>query len=130
MARKILISSHVSASMKDFYESEAELIYGLVLGHFDNKDVMVVHLARTPLEGSEDEESDDSKVIKKLKDIDESWFAEHVTQVQNMLPGGIEIQGMFVVTSKDNPFNNKNKIMACLDKVKKLSIPIACLCSI
>ena len=121
MARKILISSHVSALMKDFYESEAELIYGLVLGHFDNKDVMVVHLARTPHEGSEDEESDDSKVIKKLKDIDESWFAEHVTQVQNMLPGGIEIQGMFVVTSKDNPFNNKNKIMACLDKVKKLS---------
>ena len=65
MARKILISSHVSALMKDFYESEAELIYGLVLGHFDNKDVMVVHLARTPHEGSEDEESDDSKVIKK-----------------------------------------------------------------
>ena len=106
MARKILISSHVSTLMKDFYESEAELIYGLVLGHFDNKDVMVVHLARTPHEGSEDEESNDSKVIKKLKDIDESWFAEHVTQVQNMLPGGIEIQGMFVVTSKDNPFNN------------------------
>merc|ERR1711860_484602 len=38
-----------------------------------------------------------------------------------MLPGGIDIQGMFVVTSKDNPFNNKNKIMACLDKVKKSS---------
>ena len=120
MARKVLLSSHVSALMKDFYESEAEFIYGLVLGHFDSKDVMVVHLARTPIEGSEDEESD-SKLIKKLKDIDESWFAEHVNQVQNMLPGGIDIQGMFVVTSKDNPFNNKNKIMACLDKVKKSS---------
>ena len=121
MARKVLVSSHVSALMKDFYESEA-LVYGLVLGHFDSKDVMVVHLARTPIEGSEeDEESDDSKLIKKLKDIDESWFAEHVKQVENMLPGGIDIQGMFVVTSKDNPFNNKNKIMACLDKVKKSS---------
>ena len=57
MARKVLLSSHISALMKDFYQSEAELIYGLVLGHFDGKDVMVVHLARTPLEEGKEEEA-------------------------------------------------------------------------
>ena len=118
MARKVLLSSHISALMKDFYQSEAELIYGLVLGHFDGKDVMVVHLARTPLEeGKEEEDS----VPKKMKDIDESWFAEHVNHVLNMLPGGIDIQGMFVVSSQESPFLQKTKIMACLDKVKKSS---------
>ena len=88
MARKVLLSSHVSALMKDFYESEAEFIYGLVLGHFDSKDVMVVHLARTPIEGSEDEESVGSRdlydvYVCALKQTMLDGFARNLSFVTN-----------------------------------------------
>ena len=104
----------MSKLMQHFYESEEVLSYGLILGHFDGKDVMVVHLARTPNEEGEIEENQ----VAKINDIDEVWLAEHIKQVQNMLPGGMNIQGMFVA-SKENPFSCKNKIIACLNKIDK-----------
>jgi len=112
--KRILVSGHISSQIEAWQESDI-FSYGLVLGHFGGKELMVVHLARTPPEESEAE----GKEPKSLSEIDPGWVGEHVKQVRAMLPGGMDVQGLFFVTEEDI-FQNKNeaKVTECLKKLK------------
>ena len=116
-SKRILVSGHITSQIEAWQENSDTFYYGLVLGHFGGKEIMVVHLARTPLEESED--NAEAKEPKKLSDIDPGWLMEHVKQVQAMLPGGIDVQGLFFVTEED-VFKQKNelKVIDCLQKLK------------
>ncbi|XP_071858312.1 protein odr-4 homolog isoform X2 [Bombus fervidus] len=46
--------------------------------------------------------------IKAVKDIPESWIADHAKHVIRMLPGGIHVLGIFIVGPKDILHNNNN----------------------
>ena len=114
--KRILVSGHISSQIEAWQESDI-FCYGLVLGHFGGKELMVVHLARTPPEESEAES--EAKEPKSLSEIDPGWGGEHVKQVRAMLPGGMDVQGLFFVTEEDI-FQNKNeaKVTGCLKKLK------------
>ena len=66
-SKRILVSSHITSQIEAWQENDA-FIYGLVLGHFGGKEVMIVHLARTPPEESENEGTKSKRVmnIKKI----------------------------------------------------------------
>ena len=116
-SKRILVSGRITSQIEAWQENSDTFYYGLVLGHFGGKEVMVVHLARTPLEESEDDS--EAKEPKKLSDIDPGWLMEHVKQVRAMLPGGMDVQGLFFVT-EENVFQQKNelKVIDCLQKLK------------
>ena len=125
-SKKILVSGHITSQIKAWQENSDTFYYGLVLGHFGGKELMVVHLARTPLEEIED--NDEAKEPKKLSDIDPGWLMEHVKQVRAMLPGGMDVQGLFFVT-EEVVFQQKNesKVIDCLQKLKvsmKMTEPV------
>ena len=55
MAKTFRASPHVGSQIEDFQEKEA-FAYGLILGQFSSqeKEYLIVHLARTPIEEQED----------------------------------------------------------------------------
>ena len=97
MAKRVFVNPHVSSQIKTFQEEE-NFAYGLVLGHFNGRDLMVIHLARTPLE--EDEPKEEEAGLKSFTEVDPDWLLEHVKQVRAMLPGGMDVQGLFVSGSR------------------------------
>jgi hypothetical protein len=116
-SKRILVSGHITSQIEAWQENSDTFNYGLVLGHFGGKELMIVHLARSPLEESEDDA--EAKEPKKLSDIDPGWLMEHVKQVRAMLPGGMDVQGLFFVT-KESVFQPKNesKVIDCLQQLK------------
>ncbi|XP_043271626.1 protein odr-4 homolog isoform X2 [Venturia canescens] len=82
----------------------------------------VVHLARTPPPATKDviEESlvtktdvphtkTDRKYIKSLEDIPNNWVADHAKHVTKMLPGGMQVLGIFVAGPGDS-LNDHNSV--------------------
>ena len=58
----------------------------------------------------------------RVEDIDSEWLGEHVKQVRAMLPGGMDIHGIFVVTN-DNVLGNpkvKNKAFECCKVIQNV----------
>ena len=114
-SKRILVSGHVSSQIDEWRDSD-NFSYGLVLGHFSGKELMVVHLARTPPEESEAEAEENEP--KSLSQVDPGWLAEHVKQVRAMLPGGLDVQGLFFVTDEDVYQKCEKKVSECLKKLK------------
>ena len=45
-SKRILVSGHITSQIEAWQETSDTFCYGLVLGHFGGKELMVVHLAR------------------------------------------------------------------------------------
>lgn len=61
--------------------------------------------------------------IKKIENISEFWIADHAKHATRMLPGGMYVLGIFVISETDllSPFNGK--LRAILNQIhKQLSI--------
>ena len=119
MAKRIFVSSHVSPQIKTLQNCDG-FVYGLVLGHFTGKDLMVIHWARTPIEeGEAAVEGEEQTGPKSMSEVDPEWVAEHVKLVKGMLPGGIDVQGMFFVSQEEIFKKHEQKINSCLKKIKQ-----------
>lgn len=123
MAKRILVDPHVSSQMQAFVDQD-KFSYGLVLGHFTGKELMVIHLARAPLEESEEnadeiEDEQEEKGPRSMTEVDPQWVLEHAKQVRAMLPGGMDIQGLFVSTKDDLFKKHEAKIATCLRLIKQ-----------
>ncbi|XP_060818557.1 protein odr-4 homolog isoform X2 [Bombus pascuorum] len=59
--------------------------------------------------------------VKAVKDIVESWVADHAKHVIRMLPGGIRVLGAFIVGPEDVLHNNNNvqKLKSILTTMQK-----------
>lgn len=127
MAKTFRVSPHVGSQIEDFQEKEA-FAYGLILGQFSSqeKEYLIVHLARTPIEEQEDvdaaEDTSPLPNVDKVENIDSIWTMEHCKQVRAMLPGGIDIHGIFVVSSENIQNNKKakNVIDECCTVIQKV----------
>ncbi|CAH0557442.1 unnamed protein product [Brassicogethes aeneus] len=83
---------------------------GLILGqHCLGKD-FIIHFAKTPpILNPEAEVA--PKLLKSLADVNESWMSDHARHATRMLPGGMCVLGIFVVSKDDilNPLHAKIK---------------------
>eukprot|EP00095_Tigriopus_kingsejongensis_P011984 maker-scaffold879_size85478-snap-gene-0.18 protein:Tk11984 transcript:maker-scaffold879_size85478-snap-gene-0.18-mRNA-1 annotation:"hypothetical protein DAPPUDRAFT_302941" len=78
---------------------------GWVLGHRNAQGGMkIIHLAVTPTEMAEESEGRPGIVQRQampLERIDQGWMMEHHDQMLRLLPGGIDILGVFLVDGTD-----------------------------
>lgn len=68
---------------------------------------------------TEEKRDKSGKKIDGIADTNETVIADHARQVTRMLPGGIHVLGIFIVSPEDclNPFNSKIKsILANIHK--------------
>ncbi|KAL1514160.1 hypothetical protein ABEB36_003465 [Hypothenemus hampei] len=91
---------------------------GLVLGQIVAQKFTIIHLARTPSTQNEDITVKGSNNC--VTDLDQNWIADHAKQTTRMLPGGVHVLGIFIVSDEDifNPFNTK--IKSILNEINKI----------
>nr|CAG4652089.1 EOG090X0BI6 [Triops cancriformis] len=112
MGKSIIADEKLNEYVKALL-AKKEFIVGLLIGQETASKTYVTHITRTPepVEDSVAENKDLKKVAKQqgLEDVDETLVADHARQVVRMLPGGLTILGIFVVTPQD-PFQGTQNI--------------------
>ncbi|XP_033343440.1 protein odr-4 homolog [Bombus vosnesenskii] len=112
-----------------------EYTIGLIVGQSAGQKDYIVHLAKTPpplgknvveetlLSSTTKSEQNTATEnhIKAVKDIPESWVADHAKHVTRMLPGGMRVLGTFIVGPEDISHNNNNvqKLKSVLTTMQK-----------
>lgn len=87
---------------------------GLILGQPTPTKDYIIHFAKTPpCPGSAGNPASPVKAPKKFADILDSWVADHARHATRMLPGGMYVLGIFIVSPDDilTPFSPKIKSM-------------------
>lgn len=136
MGRTILADEYLQSYIFEILKSGKWTI-GLIIGQLTSQKDYAVKLIRTPEpvedECSEDEESaSPSKKRKRnkpesLATVDEQWVAQHAKQVTRMLPGGIDVIGIFVVAppKMTQPAQSKlRQVLFAIQKVQKKTFPL------
>ena len=114
MGKTVIVEGHLQERIGEF-KKQNDFTIGLILGqHTEQKDY-VVWLAKSLLqeEGTADENEDGEKNLKiqiphSLNDVDENSVVAHAIHVERMLPGGMDVLGLFVIGDKqilDDPLN-------------------------
>lgn len=71
-------------------------VSGLLIGQSSSQKDYVILAARTP---PREDPSEKPAPAAALNDVDEEWVAAHACQVSRMLPGGLLVLGVFLVTA-------------------------------
>ncbi len=125
MLKSVVASNQVASQVATFCDNDEDspdFSYGLATGHVASggKELHLVHLARTPIEG-DDDCADIKEPVSSLDEIDPEWLGEHAKQVLSMLPGGIEVLGLFIASDK-NVLGSKpsmTKLMKAVEHVER-----------
>uniref|UniRef100_A0A667IM16 Protein odr-4 homolog n=1 Tax=Lynx canadensis TaxID=61383 RepID=A0A667IM16_LYNCA len=82
-------------------------VSGLLIGQCSSQKDYVILATRTP---PKEEQNENLKHQQKAKldNLDEEWATEHANQVSRMLPGGLLVLGVFIITTLEmgNDFQN------------------------
>ncbi|XP_066260013.1 protein odr-4 homolog [Euwallacea similis] len=94
---------------------------GLILGQVSVTTFYIDYLAKTPHFQSEQDKNEGKpiKAIRSIQEVNESWVADHAKQATRMLPGGMYVLGLFIVSDEDifSPLNPKIKsLLNALEK--------------
>lgn len=102
---------------------------GLIIGQMTSQKDYILHMAETP-DPVEDEVSDVEQEVpasKKstvkpgtLEEMNNQWLATHAKQVTRMLPGGLDVIGIFVIAPLQMIDNVQSKIIQMLFAIQKL----------
>ncbi|XP_028283520.1 protein odr-4 homolog [Parambassis ranga] len=93
MGRGYVVEDAVEGYLSKLCEQQAGPITGLLIGQCSAQRDFVVLATRTP----QNEES----TAAAGKGPDKEWVTEHARQVSRMLPGGLSVLGVFIVTDAD-----------------------------
>ncbi|CAH1787225.1 unnamed protein product [Owenia fusiformis] len=102
MGRTIVAEEAIDVYINSLYAKNPWLI-GLVVGQVTPQKDYVVQLIKSPPQGTDDDTKRKGKMTKpnSLENIDEQWIAMHAKQVLRMLPGGLDILGVFALGTSD-----------------------------
>uniref|UniRef100_A0A3P9IHE1 Protein odr-4 homolog n=1 Tax=Oryzias latipes TaxID=8090 RepID=A0A3P9IHE1_ORYLA len=90
MGRVYIVDEDVEGYLSKLCSQQAGPVTGLLIGQSSAQKDYVVIAAPTP----KDEES-------AGKTVDKEWVSEHARQVSRMLPGGLTVLGVFMITDAD-----------------------------
>lgn len=137
MGRTIIAEENLKQTIDELFQN-CKWQIGLIIGQLSSKRDFILHLAKCP-DPVEDEaeiescQEDDvvtpKKGDKKPKsaspssgeEINSIWITEHARQVNRMLPGGLNIIGMFIFCSPEFATKNQSKLRNCINEVSKVT---------
>ncbi|XP_036890833.1 protein odr-4 homolog isoform X2 [Sturnira hondurensis] len=106
MGRTYIVEETVGQYLSNLNLQGKSFVSGLLIGQCSSQKDYVVLAARTP---PREEKNENLKPPRdKLDSVDEEWATEHAQQVSRMLPGGLLVLGVFIVTALEmgNDFQN------------------------
>ncbi|KAG8013851.1 Dihydropyrimidine dehydrogenase [NADP(+)] [Nibea albiflora] len=89
MGRGYIVEDAVEGYLSNLCEQQAAPVTGLLIGQSSAQRDFVIMATRTP----QKEESTSA--------LDKEWVTEHARQVSRMLPGGLSVLGVFIITDTD-----------------------------
>ncbi|XP_019808089.1 protein odr-4 homolog isoform X1 [Delphinus delphis] len=106
MGRTYIVEETVGQYLSNVSLQGKAFVSGLLIGQCSSQKDYVILATRTPPKEEQDESSKHSKA--KLDNLDEEWATEHANQVSRMLPGGLLVLGVFIITTLEmgNEFQN------------------------
>ncbi|XP_068458013.1 protein odr-4 homolog isoform X2 [Clinocottus analis] len=93
MGRSYIVEEAVEGYLTKQCEQKAGPVTGLLIGQSSTQREFVVTATRTPQREESPAAAGDS--------VDKEWVTEHARQVSRMLPGGLSVLGVFIVTDID-----------------------------
>ena len=130
MGRSVIAENLIQAHVENFFGSEKWYI-GLIIGQQTAQKDFALHLIRTPKPDPGDIAADDNgddlapsrgtetRKPDSLSKIDEHYVATHAKQVQRMLPGGLDVMGIFAFAPPDMMKDAQVKLRQVLYAVHK-----------
>ncbi|XP_021561981.1 protein odr-4 homolog isoform X2 [Carlito syrichta] len=106
MGRTYIVEETVGQYLSNISLQGKTFVSGLLIGQCTSQKDYVILATRTP---PKEEHSENLKHPKaKLDNLDEEWATEHANQVSRMLPGGLLVLGVFIITTLElaNDFQN------------------------
>ncbi|XP_057584531.1 protein odr-4 homolog isoform X1 [Hippopotamus amphibius kiboko] len=106
MGRTYIVEETVGQYLSNINLQGKAFVSGLLIGQCSSQKDYVILATRTPHKEEQDESPKRSKA--KLDNLDEEWATEHANQVSRMLPGGLLVLGVFIITTLEmgNEFQN------------------------
>lgn len=99
MGRTYIVEETVGQYFSSINLQGKPFVSGLLIGQCSSQKDYVILATRTP---PKEEQNDNLKHPKsKLDNLDEEWATEHASQVSRMLPGGLVVLGIFIITTLD-----------------------------
>ncbi|XP_006901369.1 PREDICTED: protein odr-4 homolog isoform X1 [Elephantulus edwardii] len=106
MGRTYIVEEAVGQYLSNINLQGKAFVSGLLIGQCSSQKDYVILATRTPHKEEQNESLRHGKA--KLDNLDEEWATEHANQVSRMLPGGLLILGVFIITTLElgNDFQN------------------------
>nr|XP_010334316.2 protein odr-4 homolog isoform X1 [Saimiri boliviensis boliviensis]XP_010334318.2 protein odr-4 homolog isoform X1 [Saimiri boliviensis boliviensis]XP_010334319.2 protein odr-4 homolog isoform X1 [Saimiri boliviensis boliviensis] len=117
MGRTYIVEETVGQYLSNINLQGKAFVSGLLIGQCSSQKDYVILATRTP---PKEEQSENLKHPKAKSDnLDEEWATEHAYQVSRMLPGGLLVLGVFIITTLElaNDFQNAlRRLMFAVEK--------------
>lgn len=97
MGRTYIVEETVCQYFSNINLQGKAFVSGLLVGQCSSQKDYVILATRTPPKEEQDENLKHPKA--NLNDWDEEWATEHANQVSRMLPGGLLVLGVFIITT-------------------------------
>nr|KAF6397492.1 odr-4 GPCR localization factor-like protein [Rousettus aegyptiacus] len=106
MGRTYIVEENVGQYLLNVDLQGKAFVSGLLIGQSSSQKDYVILATRTPPKEEQNENLKHPKA--KLDNLDEEWATEHANQVSRMLPGGLLVLGVFIITALEmgNDFQN------------------------
>ncbi|KAM5238150.1 protein odr-4 homolog isoform 5-T5 [Ctenodactylus gundi] len=106
MGRTYIVDETVGQYLSNISLQGKAFVSGLLIGQCSSQKDYVILATRTP--PKEEQNENLKQPTAKLENLDEEWATEHAHQASRMLPGGLLVLGVFVITTLElaNDFQN------------------------
>ncbi|KAK2901106.1 hypothetical protein Q8A67_009221 [Cirrhinus molitorella] len=118
MGRSYFVDEAVEQYLGGLQPAPGSCVTGLLAGQSSPQRDFVVLAVQTPYRESEGQPKA-SRGVSPLDDIDVEWVTEHAKQVSRMLPGGLCILGLFLVTPPELAKDAQNSLKKLIFAMEK-----------
>uniref|UniRef100_A0A6J0DGU7 Protein odr-4 homolog n=1 Tax=Peromyscus maniculatus bairdii TaxID=230844 RepID=A0A6J0DGU7_PERMB len=117
MGRTYIVEETVGQYLSNINLEGKSFVSGLLIGQCSSQKDYVILATRTP---PKEEQNENLKPPKaKLDTLDEEWATEHASQVSRMLPGGLVVLGIFIITTLELADDFQNALRRLIFSVEK-----------
>ncbi|CAH6789271.1 protein odr-4 homolog isoform X2 [Phodopus roborovskii] len=117
MGRTYIVEETVGQYISNINLQGKTFVSGLLIGQCSSQKDYVILATRTPPKEEQNENLKHPKA--KLDTLDEEWATEHASQVSRMLPGGLVVLGIFIITTLELADDFQNALRRLIFSVEK-----------
>ena len=118
MGRTYIVEESVGQYISSISLQGKSFVSGLLIGQCSSQKDYVILATRTPPKEKHNENLKHPKA--KLDTLDEEWATEHASQVSRMLPGGLVVLRIFIITTLELADDFQNALRRLIFSVEKI----------